>query len=54
MTKNSNLGHRRDIVNTGHSQDVQDDVGNADKEHRSTEEYQSGWTVIDPAQSRFA
>ena len=74
----TNLCHRRDIVDARHGQDVQDDVGdadlyndncedndednedngeddvgNADKEHRGAEENQSGWAVVDPAQSRF-
>ena len=54
--KTSEMNHlcqRRDVINAGHSEDIQDDVGDADKKHRSAEEHQSGWTVIDPAQARF-
>lgn len=41
------------MVDAGHGQDVQDDVGDADEEHGGAEEDQSGWTVVDPTQSRF-
>ena len=49
----TNLCHRRDIVDARHGQDVQDDVGDTDEEHGGAEEDQSGWTVVDPTQSRF-
>ena len=52
-TSEKNLCHRRDMVDAGHGQDVQDDVGDADEEHGGAEEDQSGWTVVDPTQSRF-
>ena len=41
------------MVDAGHGQDVQDDVGDADEEHWGAEEDKSGWTVVDPTQSRF-